>query len=140
MKKSLIKISVVLLVLVVGVFLFLYYAQLSEGVRSGVVVKISKKGVVFKTAEGQLNLQTFGAAGKNEGTMNEVFEFSVPSDRDDIYGVLEDVSLTGERVSLHYVERYASLPWRGETTYFIEEVERTNEPQSDPGREDPYSH
>jgi hypothetical protein len=45
----------------VTLFCFSYWGTYSEGIRSGMIVKISKKGWVFKTYEGQLNLQTFGA-------------------------------------------------------------------------------
>jgi len=40
---------------------------------------------------------------------------------------LEAVALSGERVNLHYVKRYMGFPWRGETRYFITQVERAGE-------------
>jgi uncharacterized protein YwgA len=114
-----------LLILVVGggVFSFYYWGSYSEGVRSGMVVKISKKGLIFKTYEGQLNLQTFGA-NKSPNMVSESFEFSVESNREDIFKILEEVSLSGERVSLKYTERLAVFFWRGDTKYFVTEVER----------------
>lgn len=117
------RIFLLLLLGTIGVFSFAYWGSYSEGVRSGMVVKISKKGFVFKTYEGQLNLQTFGA-NKSPNIVSESFEFSVEGDREDIIKVLEEASLSGERVSLKYVERLVKFPWRGETKYFITEVER----------------
>jgi hypothetical protein len=38
---------------------FMFFANYSEGVRSGVLMKISKKAYVFKTHEGQLNIGGF---------------------------------------------------------------------------------
>ena len=105
---------------------YFYFGSFSEGVRSGIVVKISKKGYVFKTYEGQLNLLTFGAV-RNQNMVNESFDFSVAGNREDIVKTLEEASLSGERVSLHYVERFATFPWRGDTRYFIERVERQNQ-------------
>lgn len=87
------------------------------------VVKISKKGFLFKTYEGQLNLQTFGA-NKSPNMVSESFEFSVEGDREDLVKILEDASLSGERVSLKYTERLVKFFWRGETKYFVTEVER----------------
>ena len=104
--------------------LFLYYASYSEGVRAGTVIKLSKKGVVFKTWEGQLSLNSFGAV-KSDNQLSEVFEFSVEKGQDSLYHKLEEVSLSGERINLYYVERYAVLPWRGSTKYFVEKVERS---------------
>ena len=52
---------IIILVIVVGIFTLSYFGIYDEGVRAGNVVRISKKGVIFKTYEGQLNLQSFGA-------------------------------------------------------------------------------
>jgi hypothetical protein len=86
-------------------------------------LRISKKGIIFKTYEGQLNLQTFGAL-KGVNPIAEAFDFSVESSNDQVLKDLETVALSGERVNLHYVKRYAAFPWRGETMYFITKVER----------------
>lgn len=117
------RILIVLLVTAIAVFSFAYWGSFSEGTRSGMVVKISKKGYLFKTYEGQLNLQTFGA-NKSPNLVSESFEFSVESDQEEVIKMLEEASLTGERVSLRYVERLVRFPWRGDTKYFVEEVER----------------
>jgi hypothetical protein len=102
---------------------YFYFGNYSEGVRAGVVVKVSKKGFLFKTYEGQLNLLTFGAS-RSQNMIAETFDFSVPSNETDVIKVLEEVSLSGERVSLHYVEKYMTFPWRGDTKYLIIKVER----------------
>jgi hypothetical protein len=107
----------------IGVFSFYYWGTYSEGIRSGMIVKISKKGLLFKTYEGQLNLQTFGA-NKSPNMVSESFEFSVESDKTDVIKALEEASLSGERVSLKYTEHLAKFFWRGDTKYFVTEVER----------------
>lgn len=111
------------LVVSIGLFSILYWGTYSEGLRSGMVVKISKKGTLFKTYEGQLNNQTFGAS-KSANIVSETFEFSVDPDKVDVIKALEEASLSGERVSLKYKERFVKFFWRGETIYFIIEVER----------------
>jgi len=118
-KKSLLIIILVLAALVC----FLYFGKYDEGIRAGTIVRVSKKGVIFKTYEGQLNLQTFGAM-KDSSPFMETFEFSVEGKNNRIVEELEATSLTGERVNLHYMKRYAIFPWRGKTKYFITEVER----------------
>jgi hypothetical protein len=115
---------IVLVVLVAGTFLYL--GIYDEGVRAGTVVRVSKKGVVFKTYEGQLNLQSFGAL-KNASPFAETFDFSVEKSKPEVVRELEAVALSGERVNLHYVKRYMKFPWRGETKYFITSVERENQ-------------
>lgn len=111
---------ILLTVFAVGYF---YFGNYSEGVRAGYVVKLSKKGVLFKTHEGQLNLETFGAS-KSPNILNEVFEFSVDGSNDAILKDLNDALKDREHVSLHYVEKFITFPWRGDTKYFIIKVER----------------
>jgi len=116
---------IILVVLLLGFAAlgYFYFGTYSEGVRSGVVVKISKKGFLFKTYEGQLNLLTFGAS-RSQNMVAETFDFSVPTSESEVIKALEETSLSGERVSLHYVEKFATFPWRGETKYLIIKVER----------------
>jgi hypothetical protein len=117
--------TIVILAVIVGVvwFSFMYWGVYDEGVRAGNVLRISKKGMLFKTYEGQLNLQTFGAL-KGANPIMESFDFSVESSDEQVLKDLETVALSGERVNLHYVKRYATFPWRGDTKYFITKVER----------------
>lgn len=122
MKKILVWLVIILVVLGAGTITFLYYGSYSTGVRAGTIIKLSKKGVVFKTWEGQLSVNTFGAV-KSDNQLSEIFEFSVQKGQDSIYNVLQKASLSGERINLHYIERYAVLPWRGSTKYFVESVE-----------------
>ena len=117
---------IIVLLMAAAVYAFLYLGIYDEGVRAGIVVRISKKGVAFKTYEGQLNLQSFGAL-KGASTFSETFDFSVEKSKPNVVRELEAVALSGERVNLHYIKRYAKFPWRGKTKYFIVDVERTGE-------------
>jgi len=119
-------ILIIIFVVTAGIFAFLYFSIYDEGVRAGNVVRISKKGVIFKTYEGQLNLQSFGAL-KGTTPFAETFDFSVENNRPDVIRELEAVALSGERVNLHYIKRYNVFPWRGDTKYFIINVERLGE-------------
>ena len=53
--------------LVVLALSFVLYANYSSGVRAGVPVEFSRKGVIFKTYEGELNLG--GITNTAEGTI-----------------------------------------------------------------------
>jgi hypothetical protein len=117
---------IILVILIAGIFTLTYFGIYDEGVRAGNVVRISKKGVIFKTYEGQLNLQSFGAM-KGASPFVETFDFSVEKNKPEIISELEAVALSGERVNLHYIKRYTKFPWRGETKYFITGVEREGE-------------
>ena len=116
---------IIITAVIVGIIIFsvMYWGVYDEGVRAGNVLRISKKGMIFKTYEGQLNLQTFGAL-KGANPIMESFDFSVEGDDEQVLKDLEAVALSGERVNLHYIKRYATFPWRGDTKYFITKVER----------------
>lgn len=118
MKSILVKVGVGLLILILAVFLFFYFANYSSGTRAGTVMKISKKGILFKTQEGMLDV----------GTINDPWNFSVASNRKDVLDALNQVQKTGERVQLHYQEKFVQLFWRGDTKYFVVKVERMSDP------------
>ena len=98
----------------VAVILFSLYGNFSGGERVGKIIKISKKGYVFKTWEGQLN------TGEIQQGM---WEFSVKKTNDQVLEDLSNAMKAGSRVSLYYDEKYISLPFLGDTKNFITKVE-----------------
>lgn len=111
-------IALIALAVTILVFSFTY----SEGSRAGVIIKFSKKGYVFKTYEGELNLGGIGNI-PNTAQLNQIWEFSVKNQQvaDTLMG------LEGRKVSLHYKEKIKNLPWQGETKYFVDGVEVLSE-------------
>lgn len=104
--------------IVLGVFFlisagYFAYSQLSysDGYRSGQLVKISRRGVVFKTHEGTLNLSPNG--------MMTAWEFSVKNGQ--VSGELQ--GFEGKQVRVHYVQRYQTFFWQGETEYIVDGVQ-----------------
>lgn len=91
----------------------------SEGERAGYVQKVSKKGWLCKTWEGELALITM------PGTVAEKFLFSV---RDEAVAQHINQSL-GKRVSLAY-EEHVGLPTScfAETSYFVTGVKVIDDP------------
>jgi len=126
-KKFFRRLIAIVVLLFIGVMLFIYYANISEGTRSGVIVKISKRGAIFKTYEGQMDLGSFGAV-QDANQLSQTFNFSVEKGKDNLIEELEQVSLSGERVQIRYKEKYAVLPWRAETTYFVYDIVRAEKP------------
>jgi hypothetical protein len=112
-----------ILIIGIAVFSFMYWATYEDGVMAGKVLRISQKGVAFKTYEGKINLETFGAL-KGASPIAESFDFSVEKSQQDLIKELEQVALSGERVNLYFVKRYVAFPWRGDTKYFATRVER----------------
>lgn len=114
-------IGVITLGVIVLMFSFLMTkVAYSVGDRAGAISKFSKKGVLFKTYEGELNE---GAQGQMGNMVNRLWAFTVDSDDPAIVQRLEDAMLTGRRIKVHYEQRYMKFSWMGDTEYFVTEVE-----------------
>jgi hypothetical protein len=114
-------ILVVLLVLAVFMW-WQYFYVFGEGVKSGELNYLVKKGNIFKTYEGKL-IQS-GFRSKTVGTVQSYeFEFSVSNDS--IANVLMNNS--GKYFDLHYKEYKKALPWRGYSAFIVDEIKSMKE-------------
>ena len=123
MSSAVVKIVAVVALIFLGVFAFFYFANYSTGTRAGIIMKVSKKGILIKTHEGMLDV----------GTINDPWNFSVASGNTDILKQLEEAQSSGERVRLHYREKFAKFFWLGDTPYFVTQVDRIlpNDPEAE---------
>jgi hypothetical protein len=117
---------ILLIALVLGAFL--YYGAYEKGVWAGKVLSVSEKGVIFKTYEGKISMESFGAL-KGTSPIAETRDFSIEKSDEQVIKDLQEVALKGDRVTLHFVKRYVTFPWRGDTKYFVDKVERETQPQ-----------
>ncbi len=110
-------------VALVAILGFVVYANFtfSEGSRNGTVIKLSSKGIMFKTYEGQLNVGAYIREGN--GAPTTIWEFSVPKGNQDVLDDINEAVDKGRRVKLHYKEKLRTLPWRGDTKYLVFRVE-----------------
>ena len=110
-RKIVLYIALSLTLITVGYFSFIYYVPYSDGVRSGELIKISHKGFVVKTWEGELSQGISGA---------QIFAFSI---MDNETAVIEQLKQNqGKKVTLEYEERYKTFFWWGDTRYFVNKV------------------
>jgi hypothetical protein len=88
--------------------------EVSDGTRVGTLFKISRKGLVFKTFEGQLHL-----AGSAMMSPQSTWDFSVKDD-----ATYQQIQLfEGKPVKCHYKELINPFPWQGDTKYLVFRVE-----------------
>jgi len=111
----------ILLIVVLGVWGYTeltQYWSYSEGDRVGILQKVSRKGWICKTDEGELAMYVIG------GVAPQIWDFTVR--RDDVAKQLE--AHLGERVRLHYTEhRGVPTSCFGDTRYYVDAV--TSAPQ-----------
>ena len=120
---------VVAVVLLLAIFATVYFWAVlnwnySTGERAGWVQKLSQKGWICKTWEGELSMVAM------PGSAPEKFYFTVWDD-----AVAESINrLMGRRVSMHYEEK-VGLPTScfGETRYYVTKVTPVDEAPVVPG-------
>lgn len=108
-----------LAVLVLSFLVYWYYFNVySDGERTGLLTKLSHKGNVFKTYEGEVLIGNFQQAPNV--MVPEKFYFSVKSEK------LADtlMKLQGKIISLKYHQYRKTLPWRGESVYIVTDLQR----------------
>ncbi len=105
---------IVVILLAVAYFFLALHFSFSNGDRAGYVQKLSRRGWVCKSWEGELAMVNL------PGTAPEIFPFTV---RDDAVAT-EINKYLGDRVVLSY-EQHPGLPrCFGETEYFVTRVRR----------------
>ena len=118
MKKFLTYSGISILIVSVVYILFIYFVTFSEGYRAGELIKISKRGLLFKTWEGRLS------QGVSE---EQQFNFSVQKGDKDVLELLKEFQ--GKKVRVTYIERFGTFFWLGDTKYYVKKVELVTDGQ-----------
>jgi hypothetical protein len=103
--------------------------QTSEGDRVGMVNKISKKGIFWKTYEGQMALEGVASGGNSVGA--NTWDFSIDNylateKQEDYTNQLRRVMDSGQKVKIHYKEMLCTFPWRSGSGVLIESIQPLN--------------
>lgn len=115
------KFTVALLLFLVagaGIYMWACNWTYSAGSRAGYLIKVSKKGVVFKTYEGELNLGGV-QTDPQTGTFGNIWEFSIVDKN--FYQKLQ--GFEGKHIKINYREVYKAMPWQGKTNYLVYDVQ-----------------
>jgi hypothetical protein len=117
MRKTGSIILLIVLFLTAGFLYYRYYFVFGEGVKSGQLNYLVKKGYVFKTYEGKLIQQGFRS--QSLGSVESyTFEFSVV----DPVVAQKLMENSGKEFDLHYKEYVGTLPWRGVTPFIVDSI------------------
>ena len=110
MIKILVAVILAAIVVLAGMTWLSLHWSYSDGERAGYVQKLSRKGWLCKTWEGEIAMVTM------PGTVSEKFYFTVPDD-----AVASQINANvGKRVALHY-EQHKWIPTScfGDTEFFV---------------------
>ena len=114
--RTIFTVFLVLILSLGGFVWYRYYFVFAEGVKSGQLNYITKKGYIFKTYEGKL-IQS-GVKSSGTSIQSNEFVFSIEDER-----VAKQLELaSGKYIDLHYNEYISSLPWRGMSQYVVDSV------------------
>ena len=107
--------------------------EYSQGQRVGVINKISERGLIWKTKEGQLSLEGITSTGQPTGA--GIWNFSLDrqarhgENTGSIYSLIGQHMEDGKRVKITYIEQFSTWPWRASTTYLVQSVEPLENPK-----------
>jgi hypothetical protein len=120
-RKFLWRFSLIALLVLAFLVYWFYFNVYSDGERTGLLTKLSHKGNVFKTYEGEVLIGNFQQAPNV--MVPEKFYFSVKSEK------LADtlMKLQGKVISLKYYQYRKTLPWRGESVYVVTDLQRVGQ-------------
>ena len=111
-------ISLVLLLFFGGAYFYWkYYYTYSDGFRSGMLQKLSHKGNLMKTYEGELVLSSISSTN-DVALASEKFYFSIENDT----LAKRMMDYEGKRVRVHYEQKKGTLSWRGDSEYIVDAV------------------
>lgn len=114
---------IILFLLLIAFIYWKYFFTYSEGNRTGLLQKFSYKGTIFKTYEGELILSSIRSQN-NVALASEKFFFSVK----DKSTALKLENLQGHFVTVHYIMKNGTLPWRGDSRYLVDSVKLELQP------------
>lgn len=109
MKSFIWKILLVIVLIIAMMVYWFYFNVYSDGERKGTLIKLTKKGNVFKTVEGEMWLSC------RQVVNAEKFYFSITDKQ------LADslANLQDECLQVTYQQHRKPLPWRGDSEYIV---------------------
>ncbi|MBI1341595.1 MAG: hypothetical protein GC171_01540 [Terrimonas sp.] len=108
-RRFLLRFFFLLIIIGAAAVYWFYFNVYSEGERKGTLIKITHKGNLFKTDEGEMWLSC------RQLVNSEKFYFSITNDS--LANVLKN--LQDECVQMTYKQYRKTVPWRGDSKYIV---------------------
>ncbi len=111
--------AIILVALSVTVWIRYFNPYVTDAQTRGYILNIERRGIIFKTFEGNMVSQT--AMQDTEHIYSRDFTFSV--DNDSLARVIQSYAGTGRPVIVRYRSFYGILPWRGSSHNLVDGIE-----------------
>ncbi len=123
LKKWTFRLIIAALIIFVGVIVLLNSMTYSEGFIIGKATSFSKKGIIFKTYEGEIKVSG-SDLGELKGLESGKWAFSVKKNIEkDVLESIEKAIEENKRAKFYYKEKYWNSSWSGDTKYYVYDVE-----------------
>ncbi len=122
-RKWVLRIFFAAILIFIVVVIFLSSMTYSEGFIIGKATTFSKKGIIFKTYEGEIKVSGTDLS-ELEGIESGKWEFSVKKNIEkDVLKSIEKAIEENRRAKFYYKEKYWKSAWSGDTKYYVYDVE-----------------
>ena len=130
MRKFVFFTTLVIIVAALALFWWRFYFVFGEGVKSGELNFVVRKGYLFKTWEGRM-IQTGYKSQVPGSIQSNEFDFSIVDET-----IAEKLKVSGGLIiEVGYKEHLGALPWRGNSKYVVDTIMAIKEK---PGPASPY--
>ncbi len=109
---------IVIASLAVAFYIRYYIPHTTDSRTRGYVTVVEKRGILFKTFEGELVPET--QISDSSRIYSRDFQFSIPDDS--LGRLLQSYQGTGRPVTITTKKYYGSLPWRGATNTILTDI------------------
>ncbi len=109
---------IVVCALAVAIYVRYYIPHTSESKTRGYITIVEKRGIIFKTFEGEIVSET--RLADTSRIYSRDLQFSIPSDS--LGRLLQSYQATGRPVVITTKKYYGTLPWRGATNTILTDV------------------
>lgn len=116
MKKIFFTLPLLVILIIAGVVYYRYYFVFGEGVKSGELNYVVKKGYIFKTYEGKMIQSGFKSSQMAGSIQSNEFIFSI----EDEVAAQQMMTMGGRQIDLFYKEYKHALPWRGNSNFVVD--------------------
>lgn len=111
-------IAIVVCALALAIYVRYFIPHTSESKSRGYITVVEKRGIFFKTFEGEMVSET--RLADTSKVYSRDLQFSIPSDS--LGRLLQSYQSTGRPVVITTKKYYGTLPWRGATNTILTEI------------------